>query len=462
MDYENVLSFLDREYLSKSPKSGSDLSAYEDPATEAGHAELVFSVPAYENDAAKNTSQIDYAISLEDAGWEDLLAWSVYSLALSNENSVFSQNLRGLGIQNQAQVSVNTYRAKPYLDFSLHNAEPEQSAAFEEAVLKTLDQLAAGGMEKAVLNPVLKQKETSSYLTRDSGNVGVNIYPEIVNYWTHTGKLDYYEQLEAVLKALNDDSDQEILRRLADEAANAGRSALINSVPEPGLAEKLVKEQEQYLAEMKAAMNEEELAQLISDTEAFQEWNAIDASNSDFTIDPADVPDQEVYTDYTKTEGDGVSYYLAPAEAEKVGNYRLYLDLSDFTNADLMDLGLYLFLMDDLDTETYSAEELRNLREEYIYSAESKFLYPYAEDRWPMFRLSWVSLTEDFEQGLKLQLELLGRIDFTDTEKIKEVFARRINGYDLSRSENPSYIARDLAAAYTSREYALGNFVQRQ
>ncbi len=462
MDYEHVLSFLDSEYLSAAEKGESDRSVYEDPVTEDGYTEVTASVPAYENDVVENASRIDYAVSLEETGWEDILAWGILSSALNNENSPFNQNLRDQGIQNQAYVSVNLYNAKPYLDFVLQYAQPEQSAPFKEAVLKTLNQLAEEGMEEAILNPVLKQGETSTYLIRNDGNVGVGIFPSIVNYWTHTGKLDYYELLEEVLEKLGADEEQEILRRLAGEAANAGRSALVSNVPEPGLAEELIGQQEQYLAEMKTAMSAEEIEALIQETEEFNAWNAVDESNSDFMIDPASIPDREVYTDYTKTEGNGVSYYMAPADAEKVGSYRLYFDLSDFSNEDLRDLGLYLFLMGELGTEEHSAEELNNLSEEYLYSSQSDFLYPEAEGCWPMFRLSWITLTEDFEEGMKLQLEMLGSTDFSDTEKVKEIFTRYIDSYDMSRTSDPLGTARDLAASYSSRDYGFRNLVEGQ
>ena len=462
MDYEKILSFIDSEYLSKAEKGKTDLTAWEDPVTEDGYSEVTVAVPAYENDVVDNASRIDYAVSLEDMGWEDLLAWSILSAALNNENSVFVQNLRERGILNQAGVSVDLYLSKPYLDFTLQYAQPEQGALFQEAVLETLNQLAEEGMEEEILGPVLKQLETSAYLIRDEGNVGGNIYPSIVNYWTHTGRLDYYELMEQVLEKLGSDTEQEILRRLADEAVNAGRSVLVSSVPEPGLAEEILRLQEQYLADMKAAMSPEEIEALIQDTKEFDAWNASDESNGDFMIDPADIPDQEAYTDYVRTEGDGVSYYMAPVNAEKVGSYRLYFDLSDFSNEELMDLNLYLFFMGELGTEAHSAKELYHLKEEYLYSIQTDFLYPDAEAQRPMLRLSWISLTEDYEEGLRLLLELLGSTDFSDTEKIRELFTRYIDSYDVSRSGNLLNAARDLAASYSSRDYAYRNLLQGQ
>ena len=97
MDYERMLTFIDEEYLSKAEKEGTDLSAYKEAQTEPGYAEAVAPCPAYEGDTSENVSRIDYAISLEDADWEELLAWNILTTALNQENAVLMQTLREQG-----------------------------------------------------------------------------------------------------------------------------------------------------------------------------------------------------------------------------------------------------------------------------------------------------------------------------------------------------------------------------
>ncbi len=454
MDYKKVLSFIDKEYLSKAEKQETDLSSYEDLASEEGYEEKTVSVPAYEGDQTENASQIDYAFSLEDKSWEDLTAWIVLTEVLNHENSSFHMNLKARGIKNQTQVYVNLYNAKPYLQFSLLYGEPAQSQVFKEAVTETLARIAEEGVDREILHSILKQTETSNYLLRDEINVGVNVFPNIVNYWTHTGKYDFYNVFEKTLNDVEADDGQEIFRRLAAEVGEEGRSALITNVPEPGLAEKILEERDAYLADKKASMTEEEIQMLIQDTKKFREWNEAEGSNRDFIIDPSDIPDEEPFTDYKKVEGDGVSYYMAPAEVEKVGKYRLYLDISDLSDEEQMDLGLFSMLAGKMGTRDHSLEEILNLKSEFLYSYNMDCLYPDGEDAYPMLQLSWITLTEDYEAGVTLLMELLGSTDFTDTKRIQELLVRETDSFDLSRAADMLNVARDLAAPYIYRNYA--------
>lgn len=454
MDYENILSFIDKEYLSKAAKEGTDLSAYRDAAAKDGYEEKTVFVPAYEGDQTENASEVDYAFSLEDTAWEDLTAWIVLTEVLNHENSIFHTNLKAHGIQNPTSVNINLYNIKPYLVFSLYYGEPEQSQEFKAAVTETLTRIAEDGAEGEILRSVLKQIKTSNYLLRDQGNVGVNIFPEIVNYWTHTGKYDFYQVFERTLNKVEADSGQEIFRRLAAEAYHAGRSALVTNVPKPGLAEQILGERDAYLADMKASMTGDEIQQMIQDTIEFREWNESEGSNSDFMIAPSDIPDKEPYTDYEKEEGDGVTYYMAPAEAENVGRYRMYLDISDLSDEEQMELGLYSMLAGNMGTREHTLEEILNLKSEYLYSYGIDCLYPDGDEAYPMMRLDWTTLTKDYEAGLNLLLEMLESTDFTDTKRIQELLVREADFYDLSRAGDKLNVARDLAASYVYRNYA--------
>lgn len=454
LDYEKILAFLDREYLSKAEKQGTDLAAYEDPATEDGYVEQTVSVPAYEGDQTEHASQIDYGFSLEDKSWEDLTAWLVLTTVLNHENSSFHQNLKAQGIQNPVEAGVDLYSAKPYLQFSLYNGDPEQSQAFRAVVDETLSQIAEEGVDEGILRSVLKQEKTSNSLLRDQRNVGVNIFPNIVNYWTHTGSCDFYSVLEQTFNRVEGDSGQELFCRLAEEARQAGRRALVTNVPEPGLAESLIDQRDTWLAEMKASMSEEEIRQMIEDTRAFREWNQQEGSNSDFMIDPSSIPDEEPYTGFEKQEGDGVTYYLAPAEVEDAGSYQMYLDLGDFSGEEQMDLAFFRILAGNMGTREHSQEEILNQKSEYLNSFKTSFRYPEGEDAWPMLQLEWTTLTEDYEAGLSLVLEMLGSTDFTDIGRIRELLEREADSYDISRSSDKLSDARDLAAAYVYRDYA--------
>ena len=465
MDYERILSFLDQEYLSKAESSGTDLSSYKEQQTEDGHVEAVVPSPAFQGDASENVSQIDYAISLSGEDWEDLLAWSILAQVLNQENGDFMQLLRERGIQNQCSIGINAYCAKPYLCFTLYQAEEEQSQTFRQAVLDGLSAAAAGGVSEDTLRSILKQAKTSAYLTRNTSNVGVNLFPDIANYWTHTGEVDFYGLYETVLENLEEDSEQQIVKSLASNALSAGRTALVTTVPTPGLAEEILAERDEYLAQMKANMSQEEIEALIQETEAFNAWNQQENLNSDFLIDPSQIPDEEVFDDYTKMEENGITFYEIPADIEKAGQYALYFDTSGFSNEDMYYVELLKLLWGELDTARYSAEEVQSMVTEYIYSFAFDNLYPGSEagkNHHPMMKIEWTGLTEDFQTSLELLLELTGSTDFSDSEKILELIARYKDSYDLSRPSDPLTLALDLAASYSSDSKAYNMTVRGQ
>lgn len=457
MDYERMLTFIDEEYLSKAEKEGTDLSAYKEAQTEPGYAEAVVPCPAYEGDTSENVSRIDYAISLEDADWEELLAWNILTTALNQENAVLMKTLREKGIHNPCEVGVNIYCQKPYLLFAMYQAEEEQMESFKEAVLEALGVLAEQGVEREVLASVLKQTETSTYLTRNSANVGVNVFPAMANYWTHTGNVDFYGLYEDVLAAAEADGEQTFVKELAQKALNPSRSALVATVPTPGLAEEIIAEQDAYLAQMKESMSEEEIEELIRQTEEFNTWNEGGQTNSDFVIDPSQIPDAEAYDDFTRSEEDGIVFYEAPAQVEKVGSYELYFDASALTNEDLLYMQLYRLLLGEVGTEAHTEEEIRTLTGEYLYSMSFSDRYPgeeAGENHHPMLHVSWTTLTEDYDTGLNLVLEMLTSTDVSDSASILELVNRYKDSFDLSRTSDFLGLAQRLSRSYIEDEAA--------
>lgn len=450
MDFARVLGFADEEYLSKAEKKGTDLSEYLEQETEPGFVEAVVESPAYEGDLAENVSIIDYAISLSDLDWEELLGLDVLSYALMKENSSFVKELRAAGIQNDFAFGIDHFTQKPYFMFRLKNADESQAAAFKEAVDRALTRLSENGMEQDILDSVLKQIEISNHLVRDTQNAGIDIFPNIVNYWTHTGETDYYGLYEEVVTGLLEDEDQSRIKELSKRLLESERSALVATVPTPGLAEEIIAERDQYLADMKAAMSEEEIEELIADTEAFNEWNSISRSNSDFIIDPSELEDFTVPGKYERTVEEGITYYEAEASVDKVGRFALYLDASALDEEDLHYLNLYTLLMTMLPTEQHTDSELMNLVNEYLVGFSAKAVYPdgtKAKDPYPMIRFDWTGLTEDHEDSLSLLIELLTETKLDDGAAIYDIVDRYMDSFDLSRNAEFLYLAKDTAAS---------------
>ena len=350
LDIDRFLEFLDTEYLSKQER--------------------------YERDEVENSGTITYAIDMEDASDRELITWDVLTTLLNMNSSPMNQRLIEKDIQNPVYASIDTYCAKPILQFQMYYANEDQMQELKELVQETLQEVAEDGLAPEMMDAVLKQQKLSSVMLLDSDNAGVNIAPVIANDWVRTGRTDYYQQFDKVLSELAADTEQTEIRSAANAILEPRRSALVASIPSPGLAEEHDAELEQYLTDLKASMTPEEIDQMVEDTASFNEWNESEIPNNDFMIDPEILPDPEKLDTYTVSEKDGVTLYTGTVDSETAGRYRVYFDLTGMEREDIEYLMLYLSMIQETGTDRYSAGEIELLMAEYLYDFKTSLVYP--------------------------------------------------------------------------------------
>lgn len=459
LDYKLFLEFIDGEYLSKAERNHTDLSAYQEEQVPSGHVRQRIESPAYEGDSTEKAAILYYGIDLSSASWEDILDWDILTYMLNNEYSPLQVCARKEGITGQIIASVQVGTAKPILTFYLLNAEEEQTEAFERAIKNALEEIAAHGISQDIYEGVIKENKLAQYMARNDINIGVNIGMEIMTYWCHTGKTDLYSKIEECLGRLEMDKQQEALKRLTESALHPIRSATVTAVPVPGLAEKAEQEIQDYLAEMKTSMTEEEITQMIADTREFREWNKVENHNTDFIMDPKNLPEPEGYTSFEKKELGQLISYTAPVEVEQAGHFALNLDLSNIPAADIYYLGIYEMLIGKIGTRDRSAEQTAVLCDQYLYNLN--YVERYIDNR-PMVMVKWYGLTEDYDEGLRLLLELFEKTDFSDREKICQVMDQFVPDYDQSRYMDEMHLAVNQAIASINNNWGFNAGVNSQ
>lgn len=437
LDYRSFLEFIDREYLSKAPKRGTDLSAYDDPTTAPGYVEEVVYAPAYEGDSAEDASVIYYAMDLDGQEWETIMEYELFSTILSSDSSVFHENLKEAGLTAPAFASISMDTAKPFFIFGTNYANPEDAAPFKAVVDKTLADVAQNGLDDELVDTVLKAKSLDDYtMLEDSSVIIEGIFPIICMKWVQTGEADVLAQMEAVYQAMEKDNGQASIRSLAESLKNAPRSAMITTVPKPGLAEQLVAEQEAYLAEMKAAMTPQELEQMVRDTLAFDEWNASEQSNRDIVISTADLPPLEAQPEFHREEEDGAVYYAAASQAEQISLHRLFFDSSAVPQEDLHYISLYSILMKELAAGNYTRAQKDNRMKQYLHGFDIDVAYPEKGERqWPMYSVQWNCMAEDYETSLGFLLEIMEELKLEDKDEFIRVLDKYLPSLDWSRND---------------------------
>ena len=435
LNLQRFLQFLDGEYLSKYPARGTDLSAWQDGPTRPGFVRVQKPIPAYEGDVVEHNSTIAYAIDLDGCSTAELCQYNLLCSVLNRVGSPLYNARMDRGIENDVSVSIAWNRPKPYLAFSMAYADPGQEDELKAVAEEALSKVAAEGVDPEVLRLVEKSGERAAKLLRNSTGIGPELARTFLLSWIRDGDPNYYRSYEQSLRAVRADGQQQIMRRMALKLLMPRRSALVTSVPTPGLAEQHDAELKQYLQDMKAAMTPEEVQAMIQATRDFRAWNAEEQHNRDFLIDPKDLPDPG-RPSFTKKTLDGATVYQADSPIPGVGSFSVYFDLSGMSREEIEYLMLANGYLLQMNTLEHTAAELNLMWPDYFAGFGSGLIYPNAatgENHRPMFQVSWDCLTEDFDHCLALLLEVFTRTDFSDGELLRYFTSVDVDGWDLSR-----------------------------
>lgn len=473
LDYQYFLEFFDSEYLSEPDGHKTDLRPWDNEKTAPGYVEELFYAPAYEGDSTDDASVVYYGFDLDGETWDTFKQYDIFSDLLNNNSSPFNKKLREAGITATAFAEMVYFTEKPFFLFGLQNANEEDADSFKKLVIEVLNEVAGNGLDSEMVNATLKAAEIKRFLLTESTSPFIEgIMPEVLMKWAATGKTDILADETRALEEVKQDSEQMIIKKLAEKLLNVSRSALAITVPKPGLAEQIIQEQEDYLVKMKASMTDEELDQMIADTLAFDEWNATEDSNSDFVISVKSLPDPQMPEGFTKMLEDGITIYNSAADIKKISYNSVYFDSSAVAEEDLHYLSLYLMLLHELGTETHDLNQINNLKQKYLYGLSFDTKYPdehAGEYSHPMVRASWYGMAEEYEESLQLLMEMMQRPDMDDSDELLRILDRylpllngaRADGFELARFLVDAGLYKDAQYGYYMQGQRFYDFAVR-
>ena len=459
IDYRDYLKFIDEEYLSKYSDNNTDLSQYLEEESEPKFVDNVIYAPAYEGDTVENASVVNYAIDLEGYSYEDIMKLSYLCDVLSSDSSGLSRKLQDAGIYNSFGCFIYTDSYKPFMTFNLYNADPEIREDFMDIVKDSLKEITENGAGTSY-DYIMKNLEISESLQSENYDFGVNSAVLLSQYWAVTGKTDRFDIESKVFDEMKADKDQTIIKELAARLLEPENSAIVATVPKPGLAEEIDNERTEYLADMKENMSDAEIQTMVEETAEYNEWNANPVHNNNVSISPDQLPEPEAYPDVdVKTLGDVTNYSV---EIERsVGKYSLAFDVSSIKQEDLYYLYLYSMLLSSLDTDNYTSDELSEIMLAYLNGVSIDLTYKKLKDSdvyTPMLTVDWYSRSEDYSASLDILLDILENTYFSGGEDIIPALEEILPYYDPARTSNPLGVVQEAGLSGLSDTYKFNKY----
>ncbi|MDD3412241.1 MAG: insulinase family protein, partial [Eubacteriales bacterium] len=459
MDYVSFMTFIDQEYLSKYDRKDIEVEMGRvEPYTETLYA--TYDAPVEQSAQTENASYIYYSFGADGAELEDYLSLNLLSSLLGQEASPLMQALREALPQANISVGVNIDLPVPAFSIIASGVNESDRDLFVKTVDDSLTQIAKDGINQTDLDALLSAAKLELLLVGEDQNLGVNVSQAISLFWVYFGRMDYYPAFEA---AIDNTGAQQLLDTLNRWVLGNTYRAVSVTRPAAGQAEENAAKLEEELAQVKAAMTDEEIADTVKQTAEFAAWSSA-APDADLMAKvaittPDTLPVELVHYDVKDEDQDGVRYVTSEAQVSGVGAMRLMLDGSAIPVDQLQDVELYLNLLGSVDTDEHSKEELSSLLLRYMsgFTAGLSARHFYAENGASLYTgdLSCNVLREDVPAAAALLKEMLLHSDFTDTDTIRQYITRWNASFEQSLDGNALNVQllRTNAALSTASAY---------
>ena len=420
-DYTAFLKLLDEAIADYEKKDFTHADPGYTPITEPVEASFAFPVEA--GSTTDRQAEAYYDIICPGADLQEQLVLNTLTDLLTADASPVSQAFKDALPYGDFSCYIETTGPEPAIVFTANNIQPEDAQVFKATVDAALAEIAEAGFTQDMVDGVMASLSVNIKLMREASDVGVeNIIPSIAYSYSATGDpWDYLNYVDAL--SMMDEWNQQGLyaQAVAKYLVGSQTTALSVTYPEPGLKEERDAAEAARLAEVKAAMSEEEIAAIIAAANAEEEPD--DSAQYVAQLQAVTVeslPEEiKLYDVLDETDEAGVRHIDAIAGVDGVGQASLFLDAMGLPLEDLHWLKLYTELTKQLDTHAHTQAELALLEERYLNNWNIYVSMPDNEGDYALYlRMNWIAADDDLAMGYDLMKELVFDLNIEDTERL--------------------------------------------
>jgi len=455
LDYQKFLKLINDDYLSKYDKEDIKIDTGKIVPSRQ-KIEKTFKFPVAATSNTKNASQIDYAYALTDISQDDSLGLSIITTLLNLETSPLKQEFNRKQIGGSVSVAYDDSITQPVLTFSVQNADEGKAAEFEKIINNCISDILKTGFDKAAIDAMISATLLNYSNITELGNLGVQISMSADILWSTTGSTNYLNNFIKSIKDIQTKAKDHYLESLVTKyLVNNSHVALVTTIPEAGLAEKVTIEDQKYLSDLKAGMSKQEIEKIVAETKSFNEWNSKEQDQEIVkelqAVKVADLPEEiKKYNIKDSLTSEGVRNLSTEANVGELVSTSLLIDTSSVPIEKLHYLQLYASLLGGLDTKTYSQEQLSTLSMRYlngvglslttIQQKNSKQFKPYLST-------SWRGLIGEYDKQVELVKDILINTKFDNNEDISNKVKTLIANWKTSFTSAPIYIQMSRSSA---------------
>ncbi len=471
VDMEDTLKFLDREYLSRFDAIDPDSALAVQKSFESGRR-IEKDYPASEGENPKEDGFLMWsAVAGDPFNMEEMIAFDVLDYALfSAPGAPVKQALIDAGIGQDVYGEYNDGILQPYFSVVAKQADVADADRFVSVIREVLTGQAEHGISKKSLNAGINNLEFQ-FREADFSTIpkGLMYTIDMLDTWLYDDEKPFpaLHRLDAFssLRAKAEEGYFETLIR--EKLLRNPHSALLILKPREGMAEEREKQWKEKLAAYKNSLSEEELGQVIKETEDLLLWQDEEDSEEAILTVPllqrSDIGKQarklsNIPSEETVRAADGrevtVPFILHEADSNGIFYAELLWNTQYVSEEMVPYLGLLKAVLFSVNTERFSYMDLSNEINEKTggISAGLNVIDDAADpDRYTgYFGILAKALYKNLPDAADLIGEAIFRSKLTDRKRIREILQQQLAQLKMTLQQAGHLSAALRASAYRS------------
>ncbi len=429
-NYERFLELLDGYYSAYDRRDAAIADSGYAPISTAQTA--FFAYPAEKSSDPANAARVYYGFRMDGLDADSRNALDLMCILLNSPALPLLSRLQ----EALPSGSFDCYQVidapVPSILFTATGIDEGDAETFRQTVDAALKEICETGFDREAVDPIVAAFNMDVRLITESPSLGVEMIPNFAYYWAATGDWhDYLKYIAALDEFAALAGDGTFVSLLDEHLVNNPVTALVTTVPQPGLKEEQDAALTARLAQVKADMTKEEIAAIVANTAALAQQT--ESTGSEYvaqlqavTVDS--LPEEVRTYEYTDVTGeDGVRRIDMAANADGVGHAMVMLDVRDLPQESLHYLQLYTELLGEVDTSAHDRAQLASLSTRYLYDGVIKVSMPRMGKTDLYLRASWIAADQDMAAAYDFIRELLLDTQFTDAKRVQELISAKKN-----------------------------------
>ncbi|MBR4236627.1 MAG: insulinase family protein [Clostridia bacterium] len=394
---------------------------------------------------------------------EELDKIDFLSTMINDDSSYFQQRIKDELPSANAACYIDLSTPSYAFYFYATGVDAEDAPLFKQIADDSIADVIANGFDEDSVDAIVQSTKLDLLLAGESSSLGVDMIPNIVYYWAATDKLYGYMDFIDALDNFEAWAKDGTLAAAAEKyLAGNENSALVVTVPVAGLKEVQDAEFASQLAEIKAAMSEDEIAAIIASANAEDTTASADEYVKALTaVTVASLPEEvREYDIFDDVDENGIRHVDVLANTDGVGKTAILLDAQGLTQDQLHYFKLFVDMLGNLNTSSHTRKEISALTTRYMYDGVIRVSAMEEGDAChPYLRATFTALDEDLTAGYDLVYELIFGTDLTDAKAIKDNVTNLKNSLKQSLTSSAYQVILYRALATEEATSAYFNYV---